>query len=440
MGIKMDALGRHIIVEFYNCSPEKINDVLGIEKSMVEAAKKAGATVINSTFHHFSPFGVSGVVVIEESHLSIHTWPEYQFASIDLFTCGDTINPWLSFDYLKEEFAAEYFSSLELQRGALHHLKKIKVKNLPTRDKATACKKPQSITYNRNIWFTERDENIALSLRYTGDLLFSKQSPFQKVEIIDSCAYGKILILDGMIMTTEKDEYVYHEMITHVPLLSHPHPENVLIIGGGDGGAAREVLKHETIQNVDLVEIDEVVIKASKTYLPTIASSFDHPKLNVHIEDGIEYMRNCPDEMYDVVIVDSTDPVGPAEGLFKPEFYKNVFRSLKDKGVMVTQSESPTFNTEVFKELYQCYREIFSYENVHCYLSFIPTYPSGMWSFSFCSKGGIHPIHSFDEKRARIFTDEHALKYYNPEVHKAAFVLPTFVKDMLSLKKTVIKN
>ena len=147
----MEALGRHLIVEFYNCSPEKIDDVIGIEKSMVTAAKKAGATVINSTFHHFSPFGVSGVVVIEESHLSIHTWPEYRFASIDLFTCGDEIDPWVSFDYLKEEFAAEYFSTMELQRGQLHHLKKIDVKMSPSRGL-----QDRKVKYNRNIWFTER--------------------------------------------------------------------------------------------------------------------------------------------------------------------------------------------------------------------------------------------------------------------------------------------
>ncbi|HEC89960.1 MAG: spermidine synthase [Thermoplasmata archaeon] len=431
----MEALGRHLIVEFYNCSPEKIDDVIGIEKSMVTAAKKAGATVINSTFHHFSPFGVSGVVVIEESHLSIHTWPEYRFASIDLFTCGDEIDPWVSFDYLKEEFAAEYFSTMELQRGQLHHLKKIEVKAPLSRGL-----QDKKVKYNRNIWFTERDDNVALSLRHTGDRLFSKQTPYQKVEILDTYAYGKVLTLDGMIMTTEKDEYAYHEMIAHVPLLTHPTPEKVLIIGGGDGGAAREVLRHENVKSVDLVEIDEVVIEASRKYLPTIASAFGNPRLNVHIKDGIEYVKQLRDETYDVVIIDSTDPVGPAEGLFKPDFYREVYRSLKPDGIMVTQSESPTFNPPVFQEIYRTYREIFGLNNVYCYLAFIPTYPSGMWSFSYCSKGSVHPLNDLDDEKAARFTNSHPLKYYHPDMHRAAFVLPTFVKELLKYepKKTEV--
>ena len=426
----MEALGRHVIAEFYNCSPDKINDVSHIEKSMVKAAKLAGATIINVTFHHFSPFGISGVVVIEQSHLSIHTWPEYQFASIDLFTCGETINPWISFDHLKEEFGADHISSIELQRGQLHHLNKIPLHTPDVRDYAS--KKNKQPTYNRNIWFTERNDDIALSLRHSGDVLFSKKSPYQKVEIIDTCAYGKTLTLDGMIMTTEKDEYIYHEMISHVPALTHPDPENILIIGGGDGGVAREILRHESVTQVDMVEIDEVVIEASKKLLPKISSTLNHPKLKVHIQDGIEFVKNSPKNKYDIVIVDSTDPVGPAEGLFKPSFYNDVFKCLRSNGIMVAQSESPEFNTRVFQEVYRCYREIFGKNNVYCYLAFIPTYPSGMWSFSYCSKGSIHPVNDLDFKHANDFVKQHRLRYYNPEIHNSSFVLPNFVRELLS--------
>jgi spermidine synthase len=430
----MNALGRHIIVEFYNCHPDKINDVHHIEHSMVEAAQQAGATVINSTFHHFSPFGISGVVVIEQSHLSIHTWPEYQFASVDLFTCGETINPWISFDYLKKQFKAGHFSSLELHRGQLELLEKIAITVPKTRDKPR--KKLPLPQYTRNIWFTERDNNIALSLRHTGDIVYSVQSPYQKVEILDTIAYGKTLIIDGMIMTTEKDEHVYHEMITHIPLLTHPNPKKVLIIGGGDGGTAREVLKHKTVEYIDLVEIDQTVIDACKQHLPTIASSLDNPKVHLHIEDGIQFINTCPEASYDIIIVDSTDPVGPAEGLFKPEFYQNVYTCLKPHGLMITQSESPTFNTKVFQEVYSCYREIYGYDNVFCYLAYIPTYPSGMWSFSYCSKDTIHPIHNLDDDKAAHFTQNHHLRYYNPALHKAAFQLPTFVQCLLDTNKT----
>lgn len=430
----MESLGRHIIVEFYDCDVEKINHVAGIEQLMMKAAELAGATIINSTFHHFSPFGVSGVIVIEESHLAIHTWPEYQFASIDLFTCGELVDPWIAFDYLKEEFSASHSSSIELQRGQPHFLEKIPLKTPDVRDQAS--KKQKKVTSNRSIWFTERDNNIALSLRHKGDVLYHKQSPYQKVEIIDTYAYGKTLILDGMIMTTEKDEYVYHEMITHVPLFCHHHPQRVLVIGGGDGGTARELVKHESIDHIDVVEIDAYVIEACKKYLPHLASSFFHDKVHTFIEDGLQFVKQCPKEQYDLIIVDSTDPVGPAEGLFTKEFYEDVHTCLKPDGIMVTQSESPRFNQQVFSEIQQCYKKIFGKENVHPYLAYIPTYPSGMWSFSFCSKKPIHPITDFQQKKAEEFVDQHHLRYYTPEIHRSAFVLPGFVQALLPEHKT----
>jgi spermidine synthase len=425
----MESLGKHIIVEFYECDQEKINNVSFIEKSMLEAAKLAGATIINSTFHHFSPFGVSGVIVIEESHLAIHTWPEYLFTSVDLFTCGELVDPWISFDYLKQRFSAHHSSSIELQRGQPHFLNRKPVKKPHVRDHAST--KHKKITSNRSIWFTERDNNIALSLRHKGDVLYQKQSKYQKIEVIDTIAYGKTLILDGMIMTTEKDEYVYHEMITHVPLFCHQKPENMLIIGGGDGGTARELLKHQSIKSIDIVEIDQNVIDACKQFLPNISSSFSNPKVNTIIDDGLKFINNCPDGIYDIIIVDSTDPVGPAEGLFTEEFYKAVFRCLKTPGIMVTQSESPRFNEDVFKEIQTCYQKIFGYENVHPYLAYIPTYPSGMWSFSLCSKQNIHPIKNFRKKDAIVFTKNHKLNYYNPKIHESSFVLPEYVNKIL---------
>ena len=233
----MGSLGRHIIVEYYDCASEALNDVVHIEKSMEGAAVEAGATIINSTFHHFSPYGVSGVVVIQESHLAIHTWPEYGYASVDLFTCGDTVNPWVSYQILKEKFKAGHGSAIELQRGemALLSKKKFDLKQLRD-DKSTEEGDP---IRTRDIWFTERDDKIALSLKHDGKL-YDVQSDYQRVEIYNTHAYGNMLTLDGMVMTSEKDEYVYHEMITHVPALTHPNPKRTLIIGGGDGGTAAQ--------------------------------------------------------------------------------------------------------------------------------------------------------------------------------------------------------
>ncbi|RAU83109.1 polyamine aminopropyltransferase [Pontibacter arcticus] len=426
----MNALGRHILVEFYECSPELMNDVVHIENSMVAAAETAGATVINSTFHHFSPYGVSGVVVIQESHLAIHTWPEYGYAAVDLFTCGDSVDPWVSYTFLKEAFEAGHGSSMELRRGQLNLMKRNDFNLEGLRD--VSPKPNEKIgTITRDVWFTERDENIALSLKHTGDQLYKKESPYQRVEVIETLAYGNMLTLDGMVMCTQKDEYVYHEMITHIPLFSNPKTKRALVIGGGDGGTVRELLRHEQLEEVTLVEIDELVIEACKLHLPETAVAFDNPRLNLLVEDGINYIKACEDGRYDLIIVDSADPVGPGEGLFTAEFYKEVYRCLTPDGVMVTQSESPRFNSEVFVEIYDTYKQIFGSNKVHCYLAAIPTYPTGTWSFSFSSKGEAHPL-KFDQERAAAFSKEQGLKYYNEEMHTAAFALPNFVKDLLN--------
>ena len=428
----MEALGRHIIVEFFDCKPELLNDVVHIENSMVKAAVDANATVINSTFHHFSPYGVSGVVVIQESHLAIHTWPEYGYAAVDLFTCGSSVDPWVSYNVLKELFEAGHGSTIEMRRGEKSLLSKCDFDISQMREDKTHTNHVLSVT--KDIWFTERNENIALSLRHEGKKLYEANSDFQKVEVYETHAYGNMLTLDGMVMTTEKDEYVYHEMIAHVPLFTHPSPKRVLVIGGGDGGTVREILKNKNVEEVVMVEIDQLVIDASKEFLPSISCALESPKLSLRVEDGIKFVRETKDEAFDIVIVDSTDPVGPAEGLFTDGFYQDVYRVLNKNGIMITQSESPRFNQKVFKEIFDCYVGIFGEDKVHTYLAYVPTYPTGMWSFSYCSKGIAHPLDLLDEKYRSNFFKENKLNYYNEGVHQASFALPNFVKEILEIE------
>lgn len=425
----MDALGRHIIVDYFDCDPEVLMDVVHIEKSMNEAAVRAGATIISSAFHHFSPFGVSGVIVIQESHISIHTWPEYGFASVDIFTCGDSVDPWIAYRYLKDTLKAAHGSAVEMNRGHEKLLPKTDVELEKFRSGKFAGNR--RVRSRRDIWFTERDENLALSLRHEGEKLFNVKSDHQKVEVYRTKAYGNILVLDGKIMCTEEDEYVYHEMITHVPLLTHPAPENVLVIGGGDGGTVREVVKHPEVKNVTLVEIDEYVLEASRKHLPTLSSALEHPKLQINICNGTEFVKKSPEQAYDIVIVDSNDPIGPAEGLFKESFYRNVHRILKNDGIMITQSESPRFNKNVFREIYHRYYTIFGKESVFCYLTYIPSFPTGMWSFSYSTKGRCHPVNTIEENRQQSLVKSNNLKYYNATIHKASFALPVFVEDLL---------
>ncbi|MFY0674190.1 MAG: polyamine aminopropyltransferase [Bacteroidia bacterium] len=421
-------LGRHIIVEYYDCDTQIMNDVVQIEQFMVNAAKEAQATVVNSTFHHFSPFGVSGVVVIEESHLAIHTWPEYGYAAVDIFTCGDAVDPWVCYKYLEKNFKAGYGSGMQMQRGQKHLLTRKDFEFAPKRDQDD----PNAVKHNRNIWFTDRDENIALSLRHSGNVLFRVQSPYQKVQVLETYAYGKALTIDGMFMTTEKDEYVYHEMIAHVPVLSHKNVKNVLVIGGGDGGTVRELMRHKDIEKVTMVEIDDAVVRACKEHLPQIAASFDDPRLDLIIGDGIEYVKKAQAGAYDLIIVDGSDPVGPAKGLFSDEFYEDVYKALNENGVLVAQGESPRFNQHAFVDLRRCFKKIFGDNKVHDYFFFVPTYPSGMWSFALCTKGDLDPMRDAEVDDLEKFSEDNGLRYYNGHIHKAAFATPNFVKTLLN--------
>lgn len=423
------ALGNHILVEFMGCDPHIMNDVSSIERDMVDAALKAGATVINSTFHHFSPYGVSGVVVIQESHLAIHTWPEYGYAAVDLFTCGE-MDAWISFDYLKECFKSKNYSAIEMHRGALPLLTRNDFDISSKRQKAGEWTKTEM--YTRNVWFTDKDDFQAVSLRYTGEVLHDVQSPFQRVRILESPKYGKLLTLDDMFMTTENDEFHYHEMISHPAMFTHGSAKNILVIGGGDGGTVREFLRHDSIEKVTMVEIDGEVIDACKEHLPTIAAAFDHPKLNLIVGDGISFVKDAQENSYDIVVIDGSDPVGPAEGLFSVEFYKNCYRILKDGGVLVAQGESPKFNERAFTELNVTLQHIFGKENAPISLFYVPTYPTGMWSFQYGLKGPEHPKNIGNENEIDSFVQAKGLRYYNSEIHKGSFALPNFVKSLVN--------
>jgi spermidine synthase len=424
----MSALGNHILVEFMNCDPDIMNDVAGIERDMVDAAKAAGATVINSTFHHFSPYGVSGVVVIQESHLAIHTWPEYGYAAVDLFTCGE-MDAWISFDYLKKCFKSESYSAIEMKRGSVNLLTRIDYDISTMRQRAEEWRNPDM--YTRSVWFTDKDENQALSLRYTGEIFFDVQSPYQRVRILESPKYGKLLTLDGMFMTTEKDEFHYHEMIAHPAMFAHGNVKNVLVIGGGDGGTVREILKHEGVEAVTMVEIDAEVINACKEHLPSIAAAFDNPKLNLIVGDGIEFVKNAVAESYDLIVVDGSDPVGPAEGLFSVAFYNNCYKALKKGGVLVAQGESPKFNEKAFADVHHTIKGLFGENNAHVALFYVPTYPTGMWSFQFGLKDGAVDLKKIDAAKVEQFVADKGLRYYNSDIHTAALALPGFVKDLL---------
>ena len=228
-------------------------------------------------------------------------------------------------------------------------------------------------------------------------------------------------------MLTEKDEFIYHEMISHVPMCVNPNIRKVLLVGGGDGGTARELLKYETIESIDLVEIDEVVVNACKKFIPKTAECLDNKRVNVYIEDGLKFIRHCQDD-YDLIIVDSTDPFGPGEGLFTKEFYGNCYNALHDDGIMVNQHENPFYNKDAVAMQRAHKRIVSSFPISRCYQLHIPTYPSGHWLFGFASKK-FHPFHNVDFNawnKLNIHT-----RYYNTNLHRASFALPNYVEDLL---------
>ncbi len=276
-----------------------------------------------------------------------------------------------------------------------------------------------------DLWYTEKHtENAGITLKVTKSL-FSGKSDFQQLDIVETAEYGRMMLLDGLVMVTERDEFVYHDMITHPALFVHPNPKKVLVIGGGDGGTIREIMKHRGVEEAVLCEIDGLVIEKSIELLPSMACEIDgnNPRVKLHVDDGIAYIREHQ-ETFDIILVDSTDPIGPAEGLFEEDFYRMVFGALKKDGIMVAQSESPFYHGEIQKNMYRNLRAVFPI--VEMYQAFIPTYPSGFWSFAFASKQ-YHPVNDFDKERARnrgFYT-----RYYNEELHLGAFMLPTFARE-----------
>ena len=263
------------------------------------------------------------------------------------------------------------------------------------------------------------DKKNGSSINIEGELVEIFNSPYQRIEVYETKRFGKLLMLDGVIQLTEFDEANYHEMIAHVPLRVHNSPDNVLVIGGGDGGAVREILKHKRVKTINLVEIDNFVIKMSKKYFPNISCGLEDNRVTVMNYDGAEYIKNCTN-LYDIIVIDSTDPFSVGESLFKEEFYKNLKSALKPNGIVVSQSESMFYNKDLINDMFEFKRKYFN--AVRYYYTLVPTYPSGTIGFHFCSDGTYLPIDLDDD-----FNKIEGLKYYNEMVHRSSFLTPNGV-------------
>ena len=278
------------------------------------------------------------------------------------------------------------------------------------------------------LWYTEQHtENVRFSIMVENQI-HTEQTEFQRIDILEAKEFGKFFTLDGLMMITEKDEFIYHDMIVHVPMATNPNIKKVLVIGAGDGGTIRELTRYNTIEKIDMVEIDKRVVDVCREYFPQTSCKLDEPRVNIFFEDGLKFVRTKENE-YDLIIVDSTDPFGPGEGLFTKEFYGNCYKALKEDGILVNQHESPYYDNDAIA-MQEAHEKVTGFfPIIKVYQAHIPTYPSGHWLFGFASKK-YHPIKDLDASawnKLGIKT-----KYYNTDLHVGCFALPNYVKDMLS--------
>lgn len=277
------------------------------------------------------------------------------------------------------------------------------------------------------LWFSEfHAPDVKHSIRVKRHL-YSEQSAYQQIDIFETPEFGRVLALDGNVMLTERDEFIYDEMMTHVPMAVHPNIRDILVIGAGDGGVVRELTRYERVEKIDLVEMDPMVVEACRTYLPENACRLDDARVHIRFENGLRFIRRCQ-EAYDLVIVDSNDPFGPSEGLFTREFYGSCFNALRSDGIMVNQQGSPFYrhDAEAMKRSHQRIASTFPISRV--YQAHIPTYAAGYWLFGFASRK-YHPVDDLDAEAWLSLGLQ--TRYYTTKLHIGSFYLPAFLENML---------
>ena len=279
-----------------------------------------------------------------------------------------------------------------------------------------------------DMWLTELHQGKSgLTIKIKG-LLESTQSKFQRIDILDTEDFGKMLVLYGSMMVADNDLFSYNEMITHVPLFVHPKPNKVLIIGGGDCGALTNVMKHPEVKSCTMCEIDKMVVEVCKRHFPKMTAGTRDRRAKLVFQDGKKFIADTR-QKFDIILLDLSDPIGPAADLFQKKFHQKVHDTLGPDGIMVAQSESPFFNSETVKQMYKNLRQIFPI--VKMYTAHVPIYPSSYWSFAFCSKK-YHPIDDFDYGRYKTLKLQN--NYYNVDIHLGAFCLPEYVKKLIGDK------
>ena len=419
-------LSHHGILDLYRCSNTALlDDLEGLTRLFNQTARDLKCTIVNELFHRFTPQGVSGVVIIAESHLSVHTWPELGFAAVDLYTCGDPALIDKLPNILKVKLGAEHYDYKTFPRGFVD-------RPPDYREQPQLVLAPDGLSADRK-WLTDAWADQILWTIQVRDIVLDMKSEYQRIQIVDTERLGRILILDGNIQMAEADEAGYHEMIVHTALCragagNPAGGRRVLIIGGGDGGAAREALRHDDVSAVDLVDIDGDVLRAAREFLKRTWNHPDKdgplevdPRFHAHAEDGVEWLKKVGTadgpEPYDLIVVDASDPIGPGTVLYTPAFYQSVYDALREGGATCVQGGSFWYLKEVFQTVYHGLKSAF--EVVKPMECFTAVYPGGVWNLQIATKGD--DPEQVDERRARSLA---GLEWYSPARHRACFGIP----------------
>jgi spermidine synthase len=396
--------GLHLIGDLTGCrcDPQRLLDGEGFRAKCIAMVEASGLTTMDATFHQFEGSGFTGTVVLAESHLAIHTWPERQGLTLDVYVCnysGDNSAK------ARKLFAllVDYFQPTE---SALHELDR-----------------------GEHLLMEPLNDSTGFYIKATRQL-GEWQTRFQKMAIYDTPHYGKLFRLDGFNMTSEREEFVYHENLIHPALSAHAAPKKVLIIGGGDGGSSEEALKHPSVESLTMVEIDGDVIEVAKQHFRAVHNGvFDNPKLRVLVDDGMKFVRETT-EKFDLIALDLNDPMGPAEALYSTEFFQQLRLALAPGGALTLHIGSPVARPERVAELAQRLNGVFRI--VRPYIMYIPLYGS-LWTMAVCSDKLDPKAFTADEIDRRIEQRKlQELRYYNGETHEGVFALPNFVRDLVT--------
>ena len=408
--------GIHLTADLSGCrnNLKLMSDETGLRRACLDMVNSCGLTVVGDTFVAFpgigeSPGGVTGTILLAESHLAIHTWPEQSAVTLDVYVCNLSTDNSKKASQLLDAMAA-MFDPAQARRQSLQ------------RGEIGAAHTEPNLGQE---WLNEHSA-YAYQL---GPVLYREQSPYQLIEVHDSPQFGRLFRLDGDYMTSEKEEFFYHEALVHPAAASHGKVTRALILGGGDGGAAEELLKYPSVERIVIAELDEVVIRIAREYFQNIHhGALDDPRVEVRIGDGLAYVRDTA-ERFDLVLLDLTDPDTPASALYTAEFFSSVKKLLNPGGAMVLHTASPIFRPDIVRTLYQRLQKNFTI--VAPMGLYIPLY-GAYWSFAVCSES-LDPRKASAPQIAELIATANLkdLEYYNPLTHQGLFALPNYFKKLV---------